>query len=66
VTPSLPQRGRHPKGNTPLTPFFADFSTNTIASLSIQADAIAAGHATITKRKEKGRFLKTEKFQIKI
>jgi hypothetical protein len=28
VTPSLPQRGRHPKGSIPLTPFLYSFCLN--------------------------------------
>jgi hypothetical protein len=28
MTPSLPQRGRHPKGSIPLTPIFYEFFLN--------------------------------------
>jgi hypothetical protein len=28
VTPSLPQRGRNPKGSIPLTPPFSEFCVN--------------------------------------
>ncbi len=48
VTPSLPQRGKQPKGSAPLTPFFSgifslNFSINLIQSCRNMGDAHAAG-----------------------
>ncbi len=49
VTPSLPQRGRQPKGCIPLTPFrlfspsFREFLANLLSDYHVMGDAPAAG-----------------------
>ena len=44
VTPSLPQRGRQPKGSIPLTPsFFKSIIFNVISDYRNMGDAQAAG-----------------------
>ena len=43
VTPSLPQRGKQPKGSIPLTPSFFGVFFNLIRSYRNRGDARAAG-----------------------
>jgi hypothetical protein len=43
VTPSLPQKGRQPKGCTPLTPFSWTFPAYLLSDYRNVGDAIAAG-----------------------
>ncbi len=52
VTPSLPQRGRHPKGSIPLTPgfhlLFLGFFTTSLGSTTIRGCHMAgAGNSDI-------------------
>jgi len=58
MTPSLPQRGRQPRGSTPLTPF---------SSLSPWGGAIAAGACEhdLKERRVNGRFLQREKIKTR-
>ena len=43
VTPSLPQRGRQPKGSIPLDPHFRGIFINLLRDYHIFGDALAAG-----------------------
>jgi hypothetical protein len=43
VTPSLPHRGRHPKGSIPLPPLLLRFFINLLMIIALLGDARAAG-----------------------